>query len=99
MAKKKHKADDRKHKQQPRRPADLPDPQVMEGVMRQFVADDTPLGKAQALVYQAFKEPDEGRRVELARDALALCPDCADAYRLLAEHAPSRKQALELYRQ
>jgi len=78
----------------------------MESVMQQLVGQlpgqtgaDTPLARAQALVYQAFEEQDEERRAELAREALALCPDCADAYVLLAEHAPTRKQALELYQQ
>jgi tetratricopeptide (TPR) repeat protein len=78
----------------------------MEGVVQQFVAglqgqaqQDTPLGQAQALMYQAFEEPDEQRQVQLAKDALAVCPDCADAYVLLAEHATSRKEALRLYEQ
>ena len=89
-----------------RRPADLPDRRAMEGMMRQFVAGlqghahrATPLGKAQALMYRAFEEADEQRRVRLANDALAVCPDCADAYVLLAEHAKSRKEALRLYEQ
>jgi tetratricopeptide (TPR) repeat protein len=60
---------------------------------------ETPLDKAQALMYRAFGEPDDQRRVQLAHDALALCPDCADAYVLLAEHAASRKEALRLYEQ
>jgi hypothetical protein len=75
----------------------------MEGVVQQLVAglqgqahQDTPLGKAQALMYQAFEEPDEQRQVQLAKDALAICPDCADAYVLLAEHARSRQEALRL---
>jgi hypothetical protein len=63
--------------------------------MRGQAEDDTPLGKAQAILYRAFEEPDEQRRVQLAKDALALCPDCADAYVLLAEHAPSRKEAAD----
>jgi hypothetical protein len=78
----------------------------MEGVMQQLVAglqgkshQDTPLVQAQALMYRAFEEPDEQRRVRLAQDTLALCPDCADAYVLLAEHAPSRNEALRLYEQ
>jgi hypothetical protein len=78
----------------------------MEGVMQQVVAglqghapQDTPLGQAQALLYRAFEEPDEQRRVQLAKDALAVCPDCADAYVLLAEHATSRQEALRLYEQ
>jgi tetratricopeptide (TPR) repeat protein len=78
----------------------------MEGVLQQLVAglqgqadQDTPLGKAQALMYRAFEDPDEQYRVQLAKDALALCPDCADAYVLLAEQATSRKEALRLYEQ
>src|SRR5262249_8050642 len=77
-----------------------------EGMMQQLVAglqghadQDTPLRKAQALLYRAFEEPDAERRVQLAKDALALCPDCADAHVLLAEHAPGRKEALRLYEQ
>ena len=57
---------------------------------------ETPLEKAQELMYQAFKERDPRRRVKLANDALALSPDCADAYVVLAEEAPTRKQRLEL---
>jgi hypothetical protein len=51
----------------------------MEGVMQQVVAgpqgqaqQDTPLGQAQALLYRAFEEPDEQRRVRLAQDALGI---------------------------
>ena len=36
-------------------------------------------------------------RSRLARRALEISPDCADAYVLLAENAGSRKEALELY--
>jgi tetratricopeptide (TPR) repeat protein len=78
----------------------------MEGVMREAVralqgeaGEATPLDQAQSLLYRAFDEPDEQRRLQLAHDALALCPDCADAYVLLAEHASSRKEALRLYEQ
>jgi len=76
----------------------------MEGMMRELVAglqgqanQDTPSGKAQVLMDQAFKEPNQVRRIQLARQALTLCPDCADACVLLAEHASSRKEALGLY--
>jgi hypothetical protein len=82
----------------------LPDQRAMEGAMQQLVAglqgradQDTPLGQAQALIYRAFEEPNEQRRVRLAQDALAISPDCADAYVLLAEHAPSRQEALRRY--
>jgi tetratricopeptide (TPR) repeat protein len=75
----------------------------MEGFMRDLVAgvgnQDTLLAQAQALLYRAFGEPDEQRRVRLANEALAISPDCADAYVLLAEHARSRKEALRLYEQ
>ena len=98
MAKKKRKPDKR------RKP--LPDRRAMEGVLQQFVAglqgqahQDTPLSQAQALMYRAFEEPDEQRRVRLAKDALAISTDCADAYVLLAEHATSRKEARRLSEQ
>jgi tetratricopeptide (TPR) repeat protein len=78
----------------------------MEDVMHQLVAglqgrapQDTPLDRAQELMYRAFEESDERRRIQLAKDALAISPDCADAYVLLAEHAPSRREALRLYEQ
>jgi tetratricopeptide (TPR) repeat protein len=108
MASKKRGPDGRDpKKRRPKPPLDkLPDRRAMESVMQQLVArlqgpaqQDTPLGKAQALMYRAFEEPDEQRRVQLAKDALALCADCADAYVLLAEHATSRQEALRLYEQ
>src|SRR5437588_3008456 len=84
----------------------LPDPRAMEGTMRNLVrelsgrgAADTPLERAQTRIEQAFEEADEQRRVQLAQEALALCPDCADAYVLLAEQAGSRKEALTLFEQ
>jgi len=41
----------------------------------------------------------EGRlQIKLARQALAIDPDCADAYLLLAESAPDPERRLELYR-
>ena len=50
-------------------------------------------------MYRAFEESNEKRRVRLAEQALEICPDCADAYVLLAENATSRKEALRLYQQ
>jgi tetratricopeptide (TPR) repeat protein len=106
VARKKRKPDADKPKRRPRRPAALSDRRALEGLMRQAVAglrgeadQDTPLGRAQALMDRAFGEPDGQRRVQFAHDALAVCPDCADAYVLLAEHATSRKEALRLYEQ
>src|SRR5580704_11095217 len=78
----------------------------MEGIMQQLVAGlqgsaslDTPLGKAQAIMYRAFEESNEKRRLRMAKDALEICADCADAHVLLAEHARSRKEAMRLYEQ
>jgi len=102
MAKKKRRPAGEK----PNRPADLPDRRAMEGMMHQLVAglqgdadQDTPLAQAHEILLHAYQESDEQRRVQLAKDALGICPDCADAYVLLAEHAPSRKERLRLYEQ
>lgn len=59
----------------------------------------TPLEKAQSLMYDAF-EAEGDERIRLAREALAICPDCADAYVLLAEEtAQSLQEAAALYEQ
>ncbi len=52
--------------------------------------------RAQVLCYQAF-DAQGRRRVALARRALAICPDCADAHVLLAEHALTAELALAHY--
>ena len=56
----------------------------------------TPAEQAQDLAYQAFDAVGR-RRVILARQALALWPDCADAYVILAESATGPSRALPLY--
>jgi tetratricopeptide (TPR) repeat protein len=58
----------------------------------------TPLEKAQDLMYRAFDARGR-RRIQLARKALELSPDCADAYVLLAEEAIEPDVSLDLYRQ
>ncbi len=57
---------------------------------------ETPLEKAQEIVYRAF-EARGRRRIQLARKALELSADCADAYVILAEHAVDLEQARDLY--
>lgn len=62
-------------------------------------AGKTPLEQAQDLVYQAFDETGR-RRIQLARRALAICPDCADAFVIQGEAMEEQEQfarALELY--
>src|SRR6185437_3611081 len=63
-----------------------------------YAANET-LFYAQDLMYEAF-EARGARRVALAREALAISPDCADAYLLLAEEtAANVDQARELLEQ
>jgi tetratricopeptide (TPR) repeat protein len=50
---------------------------------------NTPLEKAQELMYEA-EVANPKRRLELAKKALALTPDCAEAYIILAENAANR---------
>jgi tetratricopeptide (TPR) repeat protein len=64
------------------------------------IEEKTPLKEAQDLIYDAWEVNDSKRRVALARKALEISPDCADAYVLLAEEtASSLTEALNLCRQ
>jgi len=57
------------------------------------------LDVAQSVMYEAWETQDPDRRLELAERALAISPDCADAYNLLGEEdAGSAEEALDLYR-
>ncbi|MFI5460491.1 MAG: DUF6930 domain-containing protein [Isosphaerales bacterium] len=82
---------------------ELPDRRVMDGVMRRLLGglfgsrEQTPLSKAQDLMDKAFESHDLMKQVELAKRALELSHDCADAYVLLAEQTKSRREALELF--
>ena len=71
-------------------PSASPSPRpAMEGVLALFGGGgprDTPLDRAQELMYQAWEESSVTRRVALARKALEVTFDCADAYVLLAEY-------------
>jgi tetratricopeptide (TPR) repeat protein len=58
----------------------------------------TPLERAQDLVYEAY-DASGRRQLRLAREAVALSPDCADAYVLLAERAWDPGEAERLYRE
>jgi tetratricopeptide (TPR) repeat protein len=78
-----------------------------EAVQKQFLGkrrkktaakSTTPAERAQDLIYRAFEAVGR-RRTILAREALALWPDCADAYVILAEQAAGPTRALPLYEQ
>ncbi|NPV08620.1 MAG: hypothetical protein HPY83_11765 [Anaerolineae bacterium] len=61
---------------------------------------ETPLQKAQELIYQAWEARSRQQRVRLAQQALEISPDCADAYVVLAEEtARTAEEALDLYAQ
>jgi len=84
------------------------DRRVMEGPMqelaRQIGAEglwgDRDLERAQKLMYRAFETTNPAKRIALAHDALAISPNCADAYVLLAEEeADTIQRALEYYEQ
>lgn len=56
------------------------------------------LEKAQNLIYQAYEARSKTQMVKLARKALEISQDCADAYVMLAElNAPTIAEALALY--
>jgi tetratricopeptide (TPR) repeat protein len=83
----------------------VPDPRSMESVLAMIgrgaahCASDEALFQAQDLMYEAF-EAKGARRAALARQALTISPDCADAYLLLAEEtASSAEEARELLEQ
>jgi len=58
----------------------------------------SPLERAQEVMYEAW-EARGSRRVQLARRAIEISPDCADAYVLLAEMARTPTEARDLYEQ
>src|SRR4051794_30861180 len=74
----------------------LPDRRVLEGLMREVLegqvgdVEDTPLRRAQQLVDRAYQAGGPEEQIALARQALEVSADCADAYVLLAENAGSR---------
>ncbi len=53
---------------------------------------------AQDIMYDAWETQNQKERIKLAREALSISPDCADAYNLLAEEtADSCEEARDLY--
>ena len=61
-------------------------------------APDTPLDRAQDLMFRAWESPARKERIALAKQAIGICADCADAFVLLAEEtATSHMEAAKLY--
>jgi tetratricopeptide (TPR) repeat protein len=69
----------------------------MDEVDRLDPTPRSPLEKAQDIMYDAWEARGRRRRL-LAKKALDICPDCADAYVLLAEEAGDPQMACELFR-
>ena len=60
----------------------------------------TPLEEAQEVMYEAWTTLSPTRRIKLAKKALSISKDCADAYVLLAEESSkSIPEAIRLYEQ
>lgn len=88
---------------------ELPSPfdrRAMEGDMSRMFGmfsdrdTDPKLEKAQQIMYDAWEERNPAKRIALARRALKVSPDCADAYVLLAEEEAGTVQlALEYYQE
>jgi len=82
----------------------IPDRRAIEGAMWTQLEEiigsvdtTTSLYQAQQIAYRAFGAPDPKEKIRLAKMALDLSPDCADAYVLLAENAASRKETFDYY--
>jgi len=81
----------------------LPSLQSMESFLEGFAGTGrskrSAVDGAQQVMYDAWEAPTRQRAVALARKALTISADCADAYNLLAEEtAKSLEEALDLYR-
>ena len=75
---------------------DMPSPQL--SLVEQRSNDDA-LYEAQQVIYEAFEARTPKSQAKLARKALSISKDCADAYLLLGDLAKSPEEALELYEQ
>jgi len=61
---------------------------------------EDPLAQAQYIMWKAFDEKSARKRIAMAKEALEVSADCADAYVLLAEDdARNSQQKIDYYRQ
>jgi tetratricopeptide (TPR) repeat protein len=71
---------------------------IMKSGMVPEVPPETAVQRAQEIMYDAWESENNRERIKLARKALTVSPDCADAYNLLAEEeARTLDEAKELY--
>lgn len=85
---------------------DFQNPEEMETFLNSLIGSripetvaETPLERAQELIYEAEDTILPAKRQQLARQALEISPDCADAYAILAEAERSPLKQLELLEQ
>ena len=82
-------------------PVEFPSPQSMEAIFAGIGLEgrqSDAVAEAQQVMYDAWEAPTRRRAVTLAKKALSISPDCADAYNLLAEEtARSVEEAIDLY--
>ncbi len=57
----------------------------------------TPLDRAQELIYDAWQARTRASAIHIAKSALIVSPDCADAYNLLGKLSHDSKAAIALY--
>lgn len=95
-----------KPKKKPSHDRSPPPPMIFEGALAGLFGGGRGRGKrsakaealyeAQQAVYSAWESGDPARRIALAKRALEISPDCADAYVLLAEHTGDLGEATRL---
>lgn len=77
-----------------------PDETLDDWMSRPIAISNPDLVQAMSLIYLAWDEPEIERSIELARQALQISPDCAEAYTLLGDElAVNLGQALKYYQQ
>jgi hypothetical protein len=76
----------------------LPDRQAMDSYAASHsqAQIDAALSDAQRLIYDAWEQTTVRGMMSLAGKALAVCPLCADAFNILADHAKSPQERLAL---
>ena len=85
------------------RRAAAPPFQMIEALMRQALGamepadDDSPAGRARALVEEAYDAEGPREQAELARRALGIDPDCVDAHAMLGDLSRNPQEAIGHY--